>query len=132
MAEEVRSVARARRARVAGYGALVLVAVVVAVTVALTLMPARRAAVIEAAPVPGEMRTCRADAECGLVETTCSSCCGTVGINRAFEQAYYARVYAPACDGYDGAVCDCIIPRVVPVCRQGLCELIEPPGNGGG
>ena len=35
-------------------------------------------------------------------------------------------------DGYDGAVCDCIIPRVVPVCRQGLCELIEPPGNGGG
>jgi hypothetical protein len=121
-----------RRARVAGYGAVVLVALVVAVFVALALMPARRAAVIEAVAVPGDMRVCRADADCGLVETTCSSCCGYVGINRAFEQAYYEQVYAPACDGYDGAVCDCITPRVVPACRQGLCELIEPPGNGGG
>ena len=126
----MRPVVRARRARVAGYGAVVLVAVVVAVFVALVVMPARRAAVIEAAPVPGDMRACRADADCGLVETTCGSCCGTVGINRAFEQAYYEQVYAPTCDGYGGAVCDCIAPRVVPVCRQGQCELIEPPGSG--
>ena len=121
-----------RRRRVAGYAAVVVVAVVVAVSVTLALMPARRAAVLEAAPVPAEMRACRADADCGLVETTCSSCCGTVGINRAFEQAYYDQVYAPACDGYDGAVCDCIAPRVIPVCRQGLCELIESSGSGGG
>ena len=120
-----------RRRRVAGYAAGVVVAVVVAVSVTLALMPARRAAVIEAAPVPADMRACRADADCGLVETTCSSCCGYVGINRAFEQAYYEQVYAPACAGYDGAVCECITPRVIPVCRQGLCELIEPPGNGG-
>lgn len=128
MAEKVRPVVRARRARVAGYGAVCFVAVVV--FVALAVMPARQAAVIESVLVPGEMRACRADADCVYVETTCSSCCGYVGINRAFEQAFYEQLYAPACEGYGGAVCECIALHVVAVCRQGLCELTDPRDNG--
>ncbi len=79
--------------------------------------------------VPAEMRACVADADCGYVETTCSSCCGYVAINRDYEQVFYDDLYAPACAGYSGAVCDCIAPQTVPACREGACVL-EPCSQG--
>lgn len=76
-------------------------------------------------PVPDPMRVCKVDDDCTSVETLCSSCCGYVGINKKFEKVFYDRNYANSCSGYKGPVCDCISNFTVPVCRKGVCELIE-------
>jgi hypothetical protein len=77
--------------------------------------------------VPKAMRTCQVDADCAFVETRCSSCCDYVGINKKFVKQYYDQNYSDACAEYKGPVCDCIAPLTVPVCKEGMCELVETP-----
>ena len=76
-------------------------------------------------PVPDHMRVCKVDDDCTFVETLCSSYCGDVGINKKFKKIFYDQNYANFCSGYKGPVCDCISDFTVPVCRKGVCELIE-------
>ncbi len=77
--------------------------------------------------VPKAMRTCQVDDDCTFVETRCSSCCDYVGINKKFAKEYYDQIYSQSCADYKGPVCDCIASLTVPVCKEGICELVETP-----
>lgn len=71
--------------------------------------------------IPGDAyRSCSEDAECVLVESLCSQCCGRVAINESTFDEYQAN-YADACEDYEGAVCDCQPPEAVALCVDAQC-----------
>jgi hypothetical protein len=71
-------------------------------------------------PVPVEMKQCKADAECIMVETLCNQCCGYVGINKN-ELASYQTIYQQQCVQNKSTMCDCIVMNPTAVCHKGVC-----------
>lgn len=76
--------------------------------------------------VPAGMRACTVHEDCGYVETACSACCRYEGINKTFNTRFYRDEYSPACETYQGAVCDCVAENIKPVCIKGICRLTRP------
>jgi hypothetical protein len=73
--------------------------------------------------VTDRYRSCAVDDDCLLVDTSCNGCCGRDAI-RAQDQEAYQTNFAQACSGYQGPICDCQPPDLVPLCQEGLCRAL--------
>lgn len=64
---------------------------------------------------------CDNDDDCELVSAGCDGCCQHGAVNRELVATYEAHV-APACAGYQGAICNCINEDLVAGCVEGVCQ----------
>lgn len=75
--------------------------------------------------IPEEFRACTADSDCILVDSLCSACCDYDSINAASKDAF-TELQKNYCSDHDGAVCECSVPDVAPVCTENRCTAFNP------
>jgi len=66
---------------------------------------------------------CDTHRDCVLVGTSCNGCCGQGAIDSTLTDTYEQHM-EPACAGYQGGICDCSFPDVLPRCVDSHCEAV--------
>lgn len=80
------------------------------------------APVMPAVEITPEMQICETDADCAVVDPTCSDCCKYQPINTASLDLFHGKL-AEMCGGGAHAVCDCYNPMSLPVCQEKRCGI---------
>lgn len=68
------------------------------------------------------MKSCMADEECTVVNTSCPGCCEFVPLSKSYE-AHYEKKKGEECRKYSGLVCGCGENTPRARCIQNVCTL---------